>query len=241
MSSALLALLLSAPCDHPALGSMSGKKQESACALLARTSRGTADRAALEAVYRRPGFEKARTRDTGVVQALLAQLRAWFEKLFETSGAETYSNVTRLLVLFFAVLVGLFAGLRFVSRRRAKTAVSAGAAASPLILDSPSAHLERARAALGDDPRLAIREGLLALLSQLERQRLAEPDRVKTNRELARALPGHGAPAALTQAVTRLLDWYDEAFYSLAPVAPDAARRFLDEVAGLAAPTEATR
>jgi hypothetical protein len=105
---------------------------------------------------------------------------------------------------------------------------------APLKLDVPSAHLERARAALAGDPRRAIREGLLALLSHLERERLARPDRVKTNRELAQELPARGASPALAETVARLLAWYDAAFYSLEPVAPDAARRFVDEVAGLA-------
>ncbi|MEW5738276.1 MAG: hypothetical protein AB1938_05085 [Myxococcota bacterium] len=241
MNAALLALLLAAPCEHPALASMSAERQSAACALLARPAEGAVDRAALEAVYQRPGFEKARARDTGVAQALLAQLRAWLESLFETTGAETYSNVTRVVVLFAAVLAGLFAVLRFAARKKARAQNQAEPAPARLILDSPAAHLERARAALASEPRGAIREGLLALLSHLERQRLARPDRVKTNRELARELPARGAPDALTATVTRLLDWYDGAFYSLDPVAPEAAKRFVEDVAAVAQlPAEAS-
>lgn len=239
MTLALVALLLAAPCEHPALGTLTPERQAAACELLAKPAGPTADRAALEAVYQRPGFERARERNSGALQALLAQLEAWLERLFETSGAETYSNVTRVVVLFLAALVGLFAALRFASRRRAAAATAQGAAPAPLVLDSPAAHLERARAALAADPRAAIREGLLALLSHLERERLARPDRVKTNQELARELPGRGASPALAEAVARLVGWYDLAFYSLEPVTPDAAQRFVDEVAGLARP-EAT-
>ncbi|MEW6433689.1 MAG: DUF4129 domain-containing protein [Myxococcota bacterium] len=238
MTLALAALLLAAPCEHPALGTLSPGRQAAACELLARPAGPTADRAALQAVYQRPGFERARERNSGALQALLAQLEAWLERLFETSGAETYSNVTRVVVLFLAALVGLFAALRFASRRRAAAAAATAGASTPapLVLDSPAAHLERARAALAADPRAAIREGLLALLSHLERERLARPDRVKTNQELARELPGRGASPALAEAVARLVGWYDLAFYSLEPVAEDAARRFIDEVAGLARP-----
>jgi hypothetical protein len=230
----VLSLVLAAPCEHPALGTMSARRQAAACTLLARPAPGAVDRVALEAVYQRPGFERARARETNVARALLAQLRAWLERLFETTGAQTYSNVTRVAVLFATMVAGLSAALRFAARRRKARFAATTPAAAPLSLATPEVHLARARAALADEPRGAIREGLLALLSHLERQRLARPDRVKTNRELARELPGRGATDGLTTAVTRLLDWYDEAFYSLKPVAPDAARRFLDEVAALA-------
>lgn len=240
MTTLLLALLVAAPCEHPALGTLSPERQAAACQLLAEPAGAVADRGALEAVYRRDGFEHARERTAGALQAYLAQLRAWLERLFETSGAETYSNVTRVVVLFLAALVGLFAVVRFAARRRRqRVAAAAVVGAAPLVLDAPAAHLERARAALAGDPRLAIREGLLALLSHLERERLARPDRVKTNRELAKELPARGASPGLSETVARLLAWYDGAFYSLEPVPPDAARRFVDEVAGLAR-TEAT-
>ena len=236
MTLALVALLLAAPCEHPAVGALSAERQASACALLAQPAPAPVDRAALEAVYQRLGFEHARDRNSGALQALLAQLRAWLESLFETSGAQTYSNVTRAVVLFLAVLAGLALALRFAARRRAKAAASPQHRAAPLVLDAPAAHLARARAALANDPRGAIREGLLALLSHLERARLARPDRVKTNRELARELPARGAPPALSETVARLVGWYDLAFYSLEPVPPDAARRFVDEVTDLSRP-----
>lgn len=239
MTLALLALLAAAPCEHPAVGRLSSRQQEAACALLAREAPPHVDRAALEAVYLRPGFERARDRETGALQVFLAQLRAWFERLFETSGAETYSNVTRVLVLFVAALVGAWAALRLAARKWRATPAATAAAAAALVLDSPAQHLDRARAALGEDPRRAIREGLFALLAFLERERLARPDRVTTNRELARELPSRGAAPALTQGVTRLLEWYDGAFYSLEPIAPEAARRFVDDVEALARPAEA--
>jgi hypothetical protein len=234
MTPVLVTLLLAAPCEHPALGTLSPRQQEAACRLLMQPSGAVADRAALEAVYRRDGFERARNRTGGALQAYLAQLRAWLERLFETSGAETYSNVTRVVVLFLASLAGLYAAARFARRRRTQRAAAVAEGPAPLTLDVPAVHLERARAALAGDPREAIREGLLALLSHLERERLARPDRVKTNRELAQELPARGASPALAETVARLLAWYDGAFYSLEPVAPDAARRFVDEVAGLA-------
>jgi len=235
MTLGLLVLVLAAPCEHPALGNASAEQRPAACALLAQPAGAEVDRAALEAVYQRPGFERARDRNAGALQALLAQLRAWIERLFETTGAQTYSNVTRVVVLFIAALAGLTLALRFAARRRRQGAVAQSGRAAPLILDSPAVHLGRARAVLGAAPREAMREALLALLSHLERERLARPDRVKTNRELARELAVRGAPPALAAAVARWVDWYDLAYYSLEPVAPDAAARFVEEIAALAA------
>jgi hypothetical protein len=236
MTIALVALLLAAPCEHPAVQALNPEHQVSACALLAQPAAPAVDRASLEAVYQRAGFERARDRNTGAMQALLAQLRAWLESLFATSGAQTYSNVTRAMVLFLAVLAGLALALRFAARRRARTVAAPQRRAAALVLDAPDEHLARARKALAGDPRGAIREGLLALLSHLERARLARPDRVTTNRELAQQLPARGAPPALAESVARLVGWYDLAFYSLDPVPPDAARRFVDEVTTLSMP-----
>ncbi|MFP2933600.1 DUF4129 domain-containing protein, partial [Pyxidicoccus sp. 3LG] len=64
----------------------------------------------------------------------------------------------------------------------------------------------------------------------LEQRRLARPDRVKTNRELAAELPARGSPAPVVSEVERLVGWYDRAFYSLAPVPEDEAARFVTAV-----------
>ncbi len=231
----LAAALAAAPCEHPGLVGLSARQQEEACALLAspRPVR-TVDRAALEEVYRRPDFARARLRSTGALKAWLAQLRAWLAAYFETSGAESFANTTRFLVLTLACGVAVWATLKLLARRRAKKApVSEARAASALELEPPSVHLDRARAVLASSPRDAIREGLLSLLSHLEQQRLARPDRVKTNRELAEELPARGASPELVAAVTELLRWYDGAFYSLEPVEPAAAARFVDDVDAL--------
>ncbi len=186
----------------------------------------------LSAIYERPGFERARERNSGAFAALMAQARAWFFSLFETRGAQTYSNVTRIAVLAAAVLLGAIALLR---RRARKKAVLPPAPPSPaaLVLDEPVVHRERAEALVANDPRGAIREGLLSLLAVLERRRLARPERTRTNRELAAELPRNGAPPELVQKVTPLFAWFDHAFYSLSAVTPAEARRFLDEVKAL--------
>ena len=127
-------------------------------------------------------------------------MRAWFDSFFESRGAESYSVIARFVVLFGAALAAGWAALRLLSGKRRASSKTVGATREPaaLALEDPAAHLRRARAQLALDPRKAIREGLLSLLSVLERRRLARPDRVKTNRELARELPAHGAPAELT-------------------------------------------
>lgn len=236
MKAALLALLLAqTPCDAPAVETLPEAQRAAACRFLEAREGPPADKATLETIYSRDGFERARERAGGGVSALLAQLEAWLARLFETSGAETYSNATRVVVLCVAALVGLYALLRLVSRRRrVVSAPTALPEVGGVMLASPDVHLARAREALPGDARLAIREALLGLLSFLERSRLARPDRVTTNRELAVELPGRGAPPELAGAVTRLVDWYDAAFYSLAPISEDDARRFIADVTALA-------
>lgn len=192
------------------------------------------NRPLLEEIYQRPEFSRARLRNQGALEQLMRRLKAWFDAFFESRGAEKYSEVTRFLVLFGAALLAGWALVRLLGRRRGPAAPAAPEDAQALHLDDPKVHLQRARAALAADPRGALREGLLALLSSLEQQRFARPDRVKTNRELAQELPQRGAPAELTRTVERLLGWYDAAFYSLGAVDAADAGRFLDDVERLA-------
>jgi hypothetical protein len=221
------------PCEHAGLTSLEPEQQENACRLLNETAPVAGlDRNELTAIYERRGFEHARQRNTGAFQAFLAQLRVWFESLFESTVAETYSNVTRVLVLAVALSVGAIVTLRFLGRRRRKTLEQASQLpkATALVLDDPLVHQQRATSLVGTDPRAAIRESLLGLLSALERARYARPDRVKTNRELAAELTTRGAPAKLVEVVAPLLSWFDRAFYSLEPISTEEARQFLDDV-----------
>lgn len=230
----LLALTLcaSAPCEHPALSMLPKPQQEAACELLSQPAPQQLDTAGLGRIFERPGFERARQRNTGALQAMWAQLRNWFERLFESSGAEAYSNVTRVFVLALALAIGGGVTLRFFSRRREQVVRTTKPPPSPnaLELDDPATHLARAETLLGAAPREAIREALLSLLSSLERRQFARPDRVKTNRELCGELPSRGAPPEVIERVTPLFTWFDRVFYSLDAVPPADARRFLDEV-----------
>ena len=120
-----------------------------------------------------------------------------------------------------------------VARRRVKALAPKPKASSSLTFEAPPAHLSRAKALLETDPREAIRQGLYALLSTLEQRRWARPTRVKTNRELAEELPTLGAPSELSEKLTRLLGWYDRAFYSSKPVTRPDAERFINEIDAL--------
>ncbi|MFP2907395.1 DUF4129 domain-containing protein [Pyxidicoccus sp. 3LFB2] len=210
---------------------------ERACALQEAEQRAPATRPAseperLKAILDRPEFQRARQRHGDLVKRLMRELEAWMESLFESSEAQGFAVATRAVMLGLALALVLWGVLRLSTRRRFKP-VTPGAmttAEAPLVLDSPGEHLRRARAALGADAREAIREGLLGMLSALEQKRLARPDRVKTNRELAAELPGRGAPAPVVSEVERLVGWYDRAFYSLAPVPEDEAARFVSAV-----------
>ncbi|WNG36271.1 DUF4129 domain-containing protein [Archangium minus] len=193
------------------------------------------DRERLQEILSRPEFAQARQRYGDVIQRLLRRLMAWLEELLQTSEAQGFATSTRTVVLVLGFAVVLFAVLRLRHWRRGparqggRVNTDTGPAGT-LRLDAPGEHLARARTALSAQPREAIREGLLALLSSLEAKRLARPDRVKTNRELVGELPRRGASAQLTGEVERLVRWYDRAFYSLEPVPSEDAARFVDEV-----------
>lgn len=235
MSGLVLLVLLAAPCADLRVEALPAEQQAAACALLTSPRVEGLDPSTLAPLYERPGFERARLRNSGAWKALIAQLQRWFEQLAQTTGAQTYSNLTRVLVLVLALVIGGGALLRLLARRRQgdRPPAPPAPAARALQLDEPATHLARAQGLLAAQPREAIREASLALLSSLERQRLARPDRVKTNRELLAELPGRGAPAELVARVAPLLAWFDRAFYSLEQVADADARRFVDDVQAL--------
>lgn len=222
MSWLLLALTLASTCEHPPL----------ACELLEQPAPLSLDRSTLGPLFERQGFERARQRNSGALHALQAQLWHWLEALFESSSAQAYSKVTRVLVLALALAVGLGLCLRFLGgrRRKAPDTASPPSPTTSLQLDDPALHLARAESGLSSAPREALREGLLCLLACLERRRLAQPDRVKTNRELAQELSLRGAPPELVAKVGPLLAWFDGAFYSLGAVPHAGARDFIAQV-----------
>jgi hypothetical protein len=231
--SALAALVLAASCP---VSLEPEARAEAACALLEQQANATApDRATLEQLLDEPRFARARNRNNNTPAVLWARFWAWLQKLMETQGATRFARLSPYAVLGLAFFAALYGVLRF--RRREK--VRGGGegrtrGAAPLELDAPEAHLGRARALLEAQPREAIREGLLALLSSLERRRFARPDRVKTNRELCAELPLRGAPEELTRAVAARMEWYDRTFYSLGSVERSEAGAFVDAVASLA-------
>ncbi|AGC45971.1 hypothetical protein MYSTI_04679 [Myxococcus stipitatus DSM 14675] len=216
---------------------------ERACALERReaatgvTEFPASERERLKEVLDRPEFSKARQRHGDLVKQFLRKLEAWLEGLFESREAQGFAVATRAVMLGLAIALLLWGVLRVRAMRLRRNIARTGAesASAPLVLDAPPEHLRRARKALADHPREAIREALLSMLSTLEERRLARPDRVKTNRELAAELPTRGAPEAVTREVERLMAWYDQAFYSLAPVPEAEARRFVDAVEHLQA------
>ncbi len=198
------------------------------------------DRGALEQIYASPGFETARQRRADALSAWLAHLKELVLGWFETSGAASYSNVTRFLVLGLAALLAVW-GLAWLWNRKRRVAAALEPTRAPgaVVLDDPSVHVGRAQALLASAPREALREAWLSLLSQLERSRLARPDRVKTNRELADELPSRGAPQSLAEGVRAAVRWYDAAYYSLGEVTAEGAARFLADVTALAASARA--
>lgn len=230
-----LALWLSLATQDPCAGAGLSPQAEAQCARLdTRQAAAPVEREALEAVFERPDFAQARQRNTSVLSVVLERLKDWLLSLAETRGAESYSNTVRVVVL--GVAFGLFVWVLLrVWRRRAAPAGRSPrpGQTAPLELGEPEAHFTRAGGLLEVDPRGALREALLGLLSALERRRYARPDRVKTNAELARELAPRGAPADVVARVTPALGWFDETYYSLAPVSAATARDFLGRARAL--------
>lgn len=227
--SVVLALVLAA-CS--AGEQLPAEQRDAACAIDAQFH-ATPTVEGLASIYERPEFRNARASQAS---DLLKRLQRWLETVFETSEAETYSNLTRVLVLLLAAFVVIAVSVRFVGRRvSAKTPGKTQPSASALELADPSVHLARAKALLGTDARAGAREGLLAILAALERKRLARPDRVKTNRELTKELPERGAPPELVEAVSAQLSWFDRAWYSLQPIDASSASAFLERASDVVA------
>lgn len=220
--SVVLALVLAA---CPVGEQLPPDQRDAACAIDERFQT-TAGVDGLAELYDRPEFRNARASQTS---DLLKRFQRWLESVFETSGAETYSNLTRVIVLLLAAFVVIAVSVRFVGRRvRSKSLGKTQTSSTALELADPSVHLARAKALIGTDARAGAREGLLAMLAALERKRLARPDRVKTNRELTKELPQRGAPPELVEAVSAQLSWFDRAWYSLEPLDATSASAFLE-------------
>jgi hypothetical protein len=217
--------------EHVALARVRWRE---ACALLERPARrGAPDRPLLEQLFTREELARARVVGGNPLQELLERLGTWLKSMLLTGTAQTFAEGARFAVLAVASFLALGGVLWAASRwggRRRKASAPAPRAPGALELQDPVEHLARARARLSGDSREAIREGLLALLSALERRSWARPDRVKTNRELAAELPRRGAPAETSTAVEELLRWYDRTFYSLEPVPPAEAAQFVERV-----------
>lgn len=229
-----LALPSDAQLDRAERAEKAARRLELICALASRPSpsQDAPDRKLLQEILSRPELADGRQPSRNVFAPLFAWLEVLLGRYFESRGALTFAQTARVAVLALALGSALYAALRIAAARRRRTTAPAQVprAAQGTTLEDPAVHLERARAALAHDGREAIREGLLGLLSTLERRRWARPDRTRTNRELAAELPERGAPQEVSEATLGLVDWYDRAFYSLQPVSTDEATRFLAQV-----------
>jgi hypothetical protein len=221
-------LLAAFPCDI-GTASLSDEQVTALCQLRVETAPAKTE--LLLALYKRPGFERARATQA---DDYLKRLRAWLMALFETTGAERYSNVTRTGVLVLAAAAALVTLARFWSRRRPRQGDDTRSAPSfEKPPESPYRSLDDARALVSQRPREAARLGLLAVLASLEYARLMRTDRTKTNREVADELVQKGASRETADAVRQLFEWFDRAWYSLTELDGASVERFLDEAQAL--------
>lgn len=202
--------------------------------LLEGDLRPEVDPVLLETIFADPALADARHRGGSALEHLGRRLREWLLSFMDSSGAAGFAEWTRTLVLVAAVLLLAWLVFRWVNRRTRRDAPPWESpsleSAQTEVLELPSRHLARGREALPGTPREAIRQGLLALLSGLEEAGVIPPGRVRTNRELALALPTSGASSDDLTGLAELLAWYDRVFYSLAAVAPAEAAAFLDRI-----------
>jgi hypothetical protein len=234
MTPLLLGLLLLVPCEHPALAPLADPAHQAGCALLGQPAPVAPELAPLAEIYAQPGFERAAQRNSGALQAWLAQARAWLARLFESTGAERYSSATRVLVLALAI-AGALAGLLRVRRRAPRgdaTAARAGTTPGPQRARWREQVAEAERVS-GEQPREALRLAGLALVGWLEEARLSRPGHVLTNRELVGQLRQRGASPMLSERVEALLTRFDQRFYSLATIDQAEARDFVSALRGL--------
>ncbi|MFL5319562.1 MAG: DUF4129 domain-containing protein [Myxococcaceae bacterium] len=222
---------------------LAASRIRSACALVGQKSAaGVARNPTVTEILDRPEFAGARDRGSDALVQLWRRFTDWIESMLGEKPAQTFADSVRVIVLglagaLAAVIALRLRRLRFGGRARS-TSPATGEA---LQLLDPSVHFVRAEELRASNPRLALREGLLALLSSLERKRYARPDRVKTNRELAQELPERGAPPAVTAQVSELLHGFDRTFYSLEEVRSETAGSFLESVAKVQRLLEAQR
>jgi hypothetical protein len=213
------------------------RRVKAACALRSKISGAPlepVDRERLKEILARPEFAGARRRTPDWLARWLGRIQDWINSLFAAQGAQSFASWTRALVFSLAIAAALAGAIRLARRRRIASTPGRPIAVAPSAkLRQPAAYLAQAQRALGSNPREAIRLTLLALLAWLEEQRLARANRTETNRELARELSQRGASQALSEAVARLLHWYDGAFYSLSSVSSVDAQRFIRQVADL--------
>ncbi len=211
------------------LVSLAQERLPAACALSRGAQPPAPAPAKLAEILAREEFANARG---GRLAALSRLIERWLSRLFGTRGVGVFNEAVRVAVLALAFALVIAGALRvWLWRRRGVRSMEAASEVPlPSGLRPSTEHLAAARSALETEPREALRQGLLALLSALERRSWARPDRVRTNRELALELPRRGAPEEVTRQVNGLMREYDAAFYSLDPVEPQRASRFVSDV-----------
>ena len=154
-----------------------------------------------------------------------AQIRDWLSQWFTRLGAEfgqlkytqEMPRFASLLMAVFVVLalIGLLYTLVRLTRRRQKWKDSQSLEADQSLLAStPRRDEEELRQALaGGNWHVAWLAGWRQFLSQLEKGRLVETDRSRTNREYLSQLRAQTLPAPVLALLTRLIDSYDSFIY----------------------------
>ncbi len=193
------------------------------------------DRQLLNEIFARPEFAHASTAVAARTRSWPERIAAWFDALMRSDAAFSAVTWTRAFVLSAAFLAAAWLVVRALQRRarRVEQAEQAPQAPHPRFGTAPQRVLADARRSVSAAPREAVRVGSVAALLWLARHNLCRADKSHTNQETLAELTRRGAPADVTEAAAAIFGWYDRAFYSLKPISPAEAERFLGSVESL--------
>ncbi len=191
----------------------------------------------LSDILNRPEFSRARKPIRPSQTSVWQRLSDWLSAQFETQGAAVFSETTRFVVLAFALVAFtllLFAQRRAKPRATAVNSEQANADALTQVPQTASQHLTQAHALLSDHPRLALREGFLALLAALESLGHLPAPELKTADEAVAQLKKQTPSSDSLKRSQHLIHEYTSTFYANQPVSLAHCQQFLAEVAVVA-------
>jgi hypothetical protein len=237
MALTALALILFMKAATCAPADASPLNEQEACAWLKRSAAEAnqgagSPQVTVSSILDRPEFAGARRRSDFSESSLSQRLNKWLLSQFETRGAATFSEATRVLVLGFGFLAVIALLLR---RRRARAHQNAVLPQTAAPTDdgttvSSRVLMAKARALVDHAPAEALHSGYLALLATLRDTTTISRPETKSSTEAVEALEASRLGDDVTRRCQLLISLYTEAVYGGRRVDTPASLRYLDDV-----------